>query len=474
MNKILYSICLLLLWGLGVANAQNTLADRGIKVSNLSVACSDGVLHVSMNVDASELEVRSNEDVIFTPFLLLGDKRMDLEPICFSGRNSYIRRERNNKEEIDMRHVYRAKKLETISYQSSVPFEKWMETADLMIEDSRCGCLDKLVAENTEKMKDLDFVPRIYQPEYVYLPPVVVDEKVREASGSAYIDYMVSNMKINEDYRNNRSELQRIYATIDSVKNNPDATVTKVTFKGYASPEGSYALNTRLAEGRTKSLMQHVQQLYAFPEGVIEYTYEPEDWAGLKKYVENSSMANKDVLLEVINNTELNPDAREWRLKSKYAEDYKFLLQNVYPGLRHSDYTIKYTIRAYTDVEEAKRVMQERPGNLSLHEFYMVANTYEVGSEEYNDVFDVMVRVYPNDPTANLNAANVSMSRGNLINAKRFLDKSGDSALAEYARGVLAAIQKDHETARKHFRAAEKGGIPEATKALAQLDYLER
>ena len=36
---------------------------------------------------------------------------------------------------------------------------------------------------------------------------------------------------------------------------------------------------------------------------------------------------------------------------------------------------------------------------------YLVAQTYEEGSEDFNEVFHIAVRMYPHDPIANINAA---------------------------------------------------------------------
>lgn len=40
------------------------------------------------------------------------------------------------------------------------------------------------------------------------------------------------------------------------------------------------------------------------------------------------------------------PDAREWRIKLKYPDEYKFMLVTWYPALRHSDYHITYKVEA--------------------------------------------------------------------------------------------------------------------------------
>ena len=52
----------------------------------------------------------------------------------------------------------------------------------------------------------------------------------------------------------------------------------------------------------------------------------------------------------------LAPDAREWKIKKTYPEQYAVLLRDVYPGLRHSDYRIEYTVRAFTTADEILQV----------------------------------------------------------------------------------------------------------------------
>ncbi len=62
--------------------------------------------------------------------------------------------------------------------------------------------------------------------------------------------------------------------------------------------------------------------------------------------------------------------------------------------------------------------MAERPNELSLEEFYLLAQSYPAGSKEFDEVFDIAVRMFPNDPVANLNAANAAMASGHLDSAR--------------------------------------------------------
>ena len=298
--------------------------------------------------------------------------------------------------------------------------------------------------------------------------------KTRELHGSAYIDFPVNRTEIYPDYRRNPQELARIRATLDTVRNDADTHITSIEVKGYASPEGPYAGNERLAQGRTETLAHYVQNLYTFPAGTMKTAWEAEDWAGLINYVRSSSIADKDAILAVITDDTLAPDAREWRLKSRYPEQYRFLLAEVYPGLRHSDYTVHYTVRSYTEVSEIIEVMRTAPHKLSIHELFMVARTMEPGSPEYNEVFELAVRMYPDSPVANLNAAVNALRRDDLTRAAAYLDRAGDSPEATYARGILAVKSGDHDKGAGLLRQAAGKGIKEADDALSQLQEIER
>lgn len=243
----------------------------------------------------------------------------------------------------------------------------------------------------------------------------------------------------------------------------------EIWLKGYASPESPYAHNRELAIGRTEALKNYIRRLYQFEDGIITTDYEPEDWDGLRRYVAQSDIAHRTEILALIDSN-MEPDAKEAKIKRTYPEDYKFLLLSCYPALRHTDYRITYSIRTFSDAEEIKRIMAEQPDKLSLNEFYIVAQQYEPGSEEFTEVFDTAVRLFPDDETANLNAANAAIRHDDLAGAERYLAKAGSSVEAIYARGALAIRNKDYETARRYLNEAKGRGLSQAAVTLHELD----
>jgi len=150
----------------------------------------------------------------------------------------------------------------------------------------------------------------------------------------------------------------------------------------------------------------------------------------------------KQEILSIIDKDENDFDVKEGRIKAlDGGKAYATLLQDCYPALRHSDYTVRYVVRGF-NVEEAKQIIKTRPQQLSLQEMYLVAQTYKKGSNEFNEVFDVAVRMFPDDPTANINAAAIELQRGDLQQAARYLEKADAQASATLNnRGVLKLLQ---------------------------------
>ncbi|MBQ5640100.1 MAG: hypothetical protein IIV12_04270, partial [Bacteroidales bacterium] len=181
-----------------------------------------------------------------------------------------------------------------------------------------------------------------------------------------------------------------------------------------------------------------------------------------------STLAHRDEILEAIR-SDREPDAKEWIIKSRWKEDYRFLLENCYPALRHSDYTIHYEIKRYSTPEEIEPVLRSAPQNLSLEEFYILARSYESGSEEFNDLFETAVRMYPDDPVANLNAANSAIIRKDYRNALRYLEKASDLPEASYARAVLEIYMDNSNAAKPYLEQAQRLGVSQAGEVLKEI-----
>lgn len=443
---------------------------KKIIINDADLARNQNLMTVSMDFDFSAFNVESNRAVLLTPYIIKGEVSVALPALGFYGRDRYFYYIRNDKQltSSEIKDAYLESKMpEYIPYIVNVPFEKWMNGADLVIERKVFGCCGKLEEEDLCRLDRY----KVFIPEYIYVkPPKPEMRKERCIEGNAYVDYPVSQTVIYPDYHNNDVELAKIKNTIDSVKFDQDISVTSVFIKGFASPESPYNNNARLAKGRTQSIKDYVLGMYVFDDDLITTDFEPENWEGLREYLVATDLPHKDQIISIIDNDE-DPDRKELQIKTKYPDDYKYILDNCYPNLRRTYYRIDYVVRtfSYDDVDHIRTLVKTRPQNLSLEEFYLAAQGIDSNSEQFQEIFDVAVRMYPDDEIANLNAANVAMQKGDMKSARQYIERSGNRPESIYARGVLAALQDNMDAARNFFTTAASLGIKEAD---AQLDMI--
>ena len=354
-----------------------------------------------------------------------------------------------------------------LDYTQTVAWQPWMDNSEVLLRRTVYSCSNCLIDERIDPLTSYFRInPAI--PEIVYFPAPAQGPKMETLEGEAFIDFVVDKTDIRPSYRNIVRELGKIQASIDTVLNDPDVRITGVWLKGFASPESPYSHNRDLAMGRTDALKHYINQLYKFPGEIVETAFEPEDWEGLRRAVEKSNIDNREAILALID-SDMEPDAKEAKIKRTYPKEYKFMLDNWYPALRHTNYRITYEISRFDNVDKIRHVMETRPSRLSLREFFILGNNAEPGSDEFNEVFETAVRMYPDNEIANINAANAALQRGDYTTAERYLGRAGNSPEAIYARGALAFLQGDYDTAERLMRQASS---IEASKST--LDEIDR
>lgn len=450
--------------GISDIYAQQVL-QSGTVIRNAEISRHRDSVTVRMQMDVTDTRIKSGGSLILAPRLSGADGKGSayVPPVELMGRKRRIYLQRNPETAYTSDEMYRViekkrKEKQLVEYTVTVPYASWMEHSRLQIVEDLCGC-GKVESGNLNELAqaDLSFRPRL-----AYVVPEAEPVKARELSGKAFLDFRVNRTEIDPSYRQNPVELKRILASIDTVKNDRDFTVTEITIKGYASPEGGYAVNKRLAEGRTEALKKYIVDRYGFDKSVIRVESEPENWQGLVEYVSASSLSDKEQILDFIENGPSDIDQKEKQMRTKFPASYSVLLNDCYPGLRRTDYRIDYVIRRFR-LEEAKALVKTAPQRLSLEEMFAVAQTYEPGSEDFNQVFDVAVRMYPDDETANINAANALLEQGRAEEALKYLDKVKDSSPeAANARGVAYILLKDYEKAGRYIGKALEGHLEEA------------
>ena len=486
--KIYSSILLLLLMPLTISASLipdkvkgKTIApnyEYVMKVDRSAMAVVDSNLVVSMQLTAIQ-DIPFAQSVIIAPEIIdtATLRKVELPLIFINSRNQQIYFERDLKPEFPEALALQKKNGENlhISYLRTVPYEPWMENSVLKIQKKSCACKDwknrgeEIVAAFPKEEKE----PEIQLFPVYLLPPADKSVKVREEKGSAYLNFVVNKWDILPDYMNNPVDLQKIHNSVNIVKNDSNVTIRKMVIEGYASPEGTNPHNIMLSERRTDALQQYLLRAGMVKGIKMEARGMGENWDGLVKELKKDNyIPQRDKLLNIATLT-MNLDEKEQRMRKEAPEGYAFVLKNIYPSLRCTNYTVEYTVRPFT-VEESEVVFETRPINLNLNEIYKLADKYANNETKYYSIIRKAYLLYPQDSYINLTMAYLSLKKGEADEAADYLSKVNNCPEKTMNEGLVAYLKGDVDTAIKLVEQARQQGVAEASKQLEEFKKIRK
>ncbi|MCD8043581.1 MAG: DUF3868 domain-containing protein [Tannerellaceae bacterium] len=355
----------------------------------------------------------------------------------------------------------------TVTYEYSVPYESWMDSASLKICQILTSCAGSnqwFVLEGMGKVVTEEYLPYQVEPIVNYIEPVRT-AKLRQMEGEAFLDFAAGRSEIAPSFGRNPSELQKIEESIREVLSDTDMEITGLLIEGYASPEGSYGLNERLSRERAGALKDYLQRRYRLLNHQLRTESVAEDWQGLRQLIEDSYLADKDQILSIIDSTE-SPDRKEERLRG--LSSWRRLLRDYFPRLRRVKYKINYKVRDFS-IEEAGVLLQKNPGHLSQSELFTLAESFGVDSSKWHEIMLLTVLLYPDDPVAHINMAASALRERNMELAAKHLEKVQEDSRAYNNLGVYNLLKGDTDRAAYYL-----GSANEAASVAHNLEELEK
>jgi len=465
-NIITYKAILILILSLSFASAKSQNESLGeVQVKEVQSFKNNEEIIIQFKIDLSSTHLPSQAIINITPVIQSTDlsKEYRFNPIIVTGKvrnKAYLRRPDlyHSKDQEPSAYFVR-KKGEKQIYPILLthPYEEWMHDAKFIFQEEISGCAQcDLGKKETTILAHL--LPPIHKPSYEiqYVMPEAEPVKHRSETYTAHLNFKVGKSELLRDFGNNAHILSQVDQIVGEIRGNDDLTIQSMNITGYASPEGNYNNNLELSKNRSFSFVNYLTRYHQFTESMMKTNWHGEDWEGLRKNIMNSSLSDRDVVIRVIDE---NQDISQRKVKLKAlngGETYRTLLNDYYPSLRRIEYTFSYVARAF-DIEEAREIVKTKPHYLSLNEMFLVANTYTKGSKEFNQIFDIAVRLYPDDPVANINAAAQEIEMGALDKAiERLLQINTLEALNNL--GVAYTQKGDYTQAANCFSKSAEGG----------------
>ena len=254
-------------------------------------------------------------------------------------------------------------------------------------------------------------------------------------------------------------------------------SLQNVEVSAYASPDGGFALNEKLANQRQQNAQGYVKQQLkqAKLDGNIETSYTAQDWDGFQQLVAASNIQDKDVILRVLSMYK-DPEEREQQIKNMSA-GFRELADGILPELRRARLTINYDVVGRDD-QQIKEQLEKDAKELSVEEM-LYAATLTDKLVEKERIYKQTTHIYPSDVRAFNNLATLAWQKGDYEDAQQWLTKArsvdGNCPEVQANLGLLALQKGDIEAAENFIgKAAGAYNVAEAlgNLHLAQGNYV--
>ena len=246
-------------------------------------------------------------------------------------------------------------------------------------------------------------------------------QRINAHKQEAQIKFLVNqaNLRKSELKNNSITEFVEMLKRIN--RERETLAIKDIDVLGFASPEGAYDFNDKLANKRQNTAEQYVKdQLKKTKVNTdINAKYTAEDWDGFQQLVQASNIQDKDVILRVLSMYK-DPQEREQQIRNMSA-GYRELADGILPELRRSRMIINYETIGRSD-EQIQQQYVADPAQLSVDELlYSATLTDDVNKQE--EIYKTAAKLYPADYRALNNIAALEFNKGNNDTAKEYINK---------------------------------------------------
>ena len=150
-----------------------------------------------------------------------------------------------------------------------------------------------------------------------------------------YIQFFVGDTRVVDTLGDNRRQLDKITGLMRQIVEQQEFYVDTITLTAASSPEGDYAFNDRLSQGRAEALKRYLVRRYGRSiDTMLTVRWVAEDWQELTNRIRTDrEVVNRDAILELIV-AEKNPDRREQAIRQRFPQEYAYIRSVIYPQLR--------------------------------------------------------------------------------------------------------------------------------------------
>ncbi len=352
----------------------------------------------------------------------------------------------------------------TVSYMSRIPYEDAMRLSDLEIDIT-----------GAKGAKTVKFDPRKIGDGVIATETLVVNapatsvgedkfQRIIKQQEEAAIYYLINSANIRSKEMTSE-EMKKLEAYIKEAAAKENMNLNGIDVKSYASPDGAYDFNEKLANQREKSSSTFLKK--QMKKGKVEQYKDEnffknfvvaEDWDGFKKAMEESNIQDKELILRVLS-MHSDPEVREREIRN-IASAFAVVADQILPKLRRSLFVVNTELIGKSD-DELKALAKSSPAELNVEELLYSATLFDNNNDKLA-IYETCMRQFPNDWRGFNDAGMVQFEMGNIAAAQSNFNKansmSANNPVVQNNLGAVALKNGDLKQAEIYFGAATGAG----------------
>lgn len=241
--------------------------------------------------------------------------------------------------------------------------------------------------------------------------------------------------------------------------NEETRALQNIEVSAYASPDGSYNINEKLAEKRQdvsadylKGELKKIQM-----KADVDTKFTAEDWDGFQELISKSNLQDKEIILRVLSMYK-DPEEREQQIRNM-SEVFTDIKESILPELRRARLIVNYEIIGRSDDQILDQYKQD-PSKLSVEELVYGANKLVTDEETRRQWNETIARQYPSDYRALNNMAQIAITNGQAELAQSYLKQAAsiNRNAAEVNTNMALLALKDGDVAAAESYLAKGSG----------------
>ena len=248
-------------------------------------------------------------------------------------------------------------------------------------------------------------------------------QRVIEQKQEASIKFLINQANLRASELSNVS-IKQLVDILKEINDKQEVrALQNIEISAYASPDGDYKFNEKLAEKRqnasSKYLKKELKKIKM--EAEVDTKFTAEDWAGFQELVSKSNLQDKEVILRVLSMYQ-DPEEREQQIRNM-SSVFTEIAEGILPELRRARLIVKYEVIGRSDEQILAQFTQDA-SKLSIEELLYGGNVLVQNAAARKQWYEKATKLYPNDYRAYNNLAQIAIMEGNTAAAQNWLQKA--------------------------------------------------